>query len=358
MKSPVFAALLKREHILHSNIKAMDMSSTWLSQQEMQDQGFMNRYQMNKPYHTVTDFSTADTFSSFGVTKNPSFVDQIPACIKEIANIKMLPSSYKAANNIISNRADENLKSKPKPLPDIPNTFTISFGDIKPKDEIIPFIDSFSYMTSGTKKGSMIRNRIQLQDHMLAERKRREKLARRFISLSALLPGLKKMDKATVLEDATDYIQELQCRVMELEGLSYMKTNNMQPAISSKKQKLSFGDNNCTSSDEPDIGESPSPCNPDISVKMLGSSVLLRIYCWKNYLSLVKAFSEIQKLGLSITSSSALPFANTLLITIVSKKKVDLLMTSTDLVKNLKQAMRTLGAIEFQVQDCHMKIVH
>lgn len=31
------------------------------------------------------------------------------------------------------------------------------------------------------------------QDHVLAERKRREKLSQRFIALSALLPGLKKV---------------------------------------------------------------------------------------------------------------------------------------------------------------------
>lgn len=37
------------------------------------------------------------------------------------------------------------------------------------------------------------RNPIQAQDHVMAERKRREKLSQSFIALSAVLPGLKKV---------------------------------------------------------------------------------------------------------------------------------------------------------------------
>ncbi|CAM8889722.1 unnamed protein product [Rhodiola kirilowii] len=47
-------------------------------------------------------------------------------------------------------------------------------------------------------------------DHVVAERKRREKLNQRFIALSALVPNLKKMDKASVLAGAVRYLKELQ----------------------------------------------------------------------------------------------------------------------------------------------------
>ncbi|MFS7996943.1 putative transcription factor bHLH family [Helianthus anomalus] len=338
----------------------MDLSSTWLSQQEVQDHDFMNQFQMMKPYHMVGNFSV-DSFSSESNTKNPSFIDQaleIPTSIKELSNTKKL-STNKMTNNIINKHtpANENPNPKPKPVLDIPNTFTISFGDLKPKDEILPYSDSFDYAT-GTKRGPiMIRNSIQLRDHMLAERKRREKLARRFISLSSLLPGLKKMDKATVLEDATNYILELQCRVKELEGISNLNTKNMQSAISVKRSKLSCSDDGDSSYDEANIGESRSGCNPEIDVRMSSASVLVRIYCRKNCLLFVKALSEIQKLGLCVTSSSALPFAHTnLLITIVAKKNEDFLMTSTDLVKNLQLTFSTIDAMG--VQDCHSMIRH
>ncbi|KAF7045823.1 hypothetical protein CFC21_099676 [Triticum aestivum] len=56
------------------------------------------------------------------------------------------------------------------------------------------------------------------QDHIMAERKRRENINQSFIELSALIPGLKKMDKGTILADATIFVKELQERVKYLEA--------------------------------------------------------------------------------------------------------------------------------------------
>lgn len=41
--------------------------------------------------------------------------------------------------------------------------------------------------------GAMTRTPLNAQDHVIAERKRREKLSQRFIALSAVVPGLKKV---------------------------------------------------------------------------------------------------------------------------------------------------------------------
>nr|KAJ0217975.1 hypothetical protein LSAT_V11C300123800 [Lactuca sativa] len=112
------------------------------------------------------------------------------------------------------------------------NTFAISFGDVKPKNEMLPVDDSLGYEAVGATKIPIIsRNPIQAQDHVLAERKRKEKLNRNFISLSSLIPKLKKMDKASVLEDASIYIKEHQDRVKELEGLSGTKRKNVQDCV-------------------------------------------------------------------------------------------------------------------------------
>ncbi|GJX22571.1 transcription factor bHLH18-like protein, partial [Tanacetum coccineum] len=308
---------------------------------DMQDQSFMNHeYQMIKPYHLVPGFGTIDSFSTGSNINNPSFVDhefQIPKSINDTSHVKRQPI-YKMTNDTVKKlTTDEHLKPKPMPISSNPSTFTISFGDLKPKDEVITLCDSFGN-TPGMKKGTVIRNRIQLQDHMLAERKRREKLSRGFISLSSLLPDLKKMDKATVLEDAANYIQVLECRVKELEGLPYLKTSDMEMDIAAKRPKLSFSDNDCSLYDEANVGANHIPHNPEIKVRISGSSVLVRILCQKDYVSLVNAISEMEKLGLSVSSSSALPFTNiALLINIVAKKTDDFSMTSSDLVKTLKR---------------------
>ncbi|KAI5059635.1 hypothetical protein GOP47_0025954 [Adiantum capillus-veneris] len=54
-------------------------------------------------------------------------------------------------------------------------------------------------------------------NHVEAERQRREKLNQRFYALRAVVPHVSKMDKASLLNDAALYIQELKCKLNELE---------------------------------------------------------------------------------------------------------------------------------------------
>ncbi|XP_076952560.1 transcription factor bHLH18-like [Bidens hawaiensis] len=306
----------------------MDMPSSWLQDQlEMQDQGYMNQYQMNKPYNyynPMEEFSV-NSFSSDSYTETPSFADQSfqnHKCHQE-------PFNFKKEGGI----SKKTEKSKQKLVSDSPNSFTISFGDITPKDEFLSFGDTYGFTPTGKKKApATVRSPIQVQDHVLAERKRREKLAQRFISLSSLLPDLKKMDKATVLEDAANYIQELETRVKELE-----RKKTQDSVITGKRSRHSSSDDNGSSFNEANFKESSSPCNPDIEVRTSGCNLLVEIYSRKNGISLVKVLSEMQKFGLSIISCSTMPFADTtLLVTIVAQKSDDYNMSSADLVKNLE----------------------
>lgn len=52
---------------------------------------------------------------------------------------------------------------------------------------------STKYVPDPKRGSSVTRSTRHAQDHVIAERKRREKLNQRFIALSALLPGLKKV---------------------------------------------------------------------------------------------------------------------------------------------------------------------
>ncbi|KAI5060649.1 hypothetical protein GOP47_0025069 [Adiantum capillus-veneris] len=54
-------------------------------------------------------------------------------------------------------------------------------------------------------------------NHVEAERQRREKMNQRFYGLRAVVPNVSRMDKASLLADATSYIEELRGRVQSLE---------------------------------------------------------------------------------------------------------------------------------------------
>ncbi|KAL0435297.1 UNVERIFIED_CONTAM: Transcription factor [Sesamum radiatum] len=99
-----------------------------------------------------------------------------------------------------------------------------------------------------------VRNPLQAREHLVAERKRREKIGQLFVALSKLVPGIKKLDKASILEDAIDYIKILEERVRVLET---------EPA-----QKCSEDVNNSTSKESSNVDESTNELSAASAIKM------------------------------------------------------------------------------------------
>nr|XP_010910582.1 transcription factor MYC3 [Elaeis guineensis] len=66
-------------------------------------------------------------------------------------------------------------------------------------------------------------------NHVDAERQRREKLNQRFYALRSVVPNVSRMDKASLLADAVDYIKELRARIEELED--EIKTAKKEPEV-------------------------------------------------------------------------------------------------------------------------------
>ncbi|EEF44055.1 DNA binding protein, putative [Ricinus communis] len=179
----------------------------------------------------------------------------------------------------------------------------------------------------------------QSQDHIIAERKRREKLSQRFIALSAIVPGLKKMDKASVLGDAIKYLKQLQERVKTLEEQTKKKT--MESVVIVKKSRLVFGEEDTSSSDESfSKGPFDEPL-PEIEARICDKHVLIRIHCEKRKGVLEKTIAEIEKLHLSVTNSSVLTFGSSALdVTIIAQMDNEFSMSVKDLVKDLHSAFK------------------
>ncbi|TYH38209.1 hypothetical protein ES332_D12G095000v1 [Gossypium tomentosum] len=193
--------------------------------------------------------------------------------------------------------------------------------DVKPKNEV----------------GSFTRIPLHAQDHVLAERKRREKLSQSFISLSALIPGLKKTDKASVLGDAITYLKKLQDRVNVLEEQVAKKT--MESVIFVRKTQI-YADDETSSSDESVHGQSNNNPFPEIEARVSDKDVLIRIHCKNNKGCISNIINEVEKLHLFVLNSHVLPFGQaTLDITITAQMEAEFSMTVKDLVKSLRLAL-------------------
>ncbi|XP_050205361.1 transcription factor bHLH19-like [Mercurialis annua] len=177
------------------------------------------------------------------------------------------------------------------------------------------------------------------QDHVMAERKRREKLSQRFIALSAVIPGLKKMDKASVLGDAIKYVKNLQERIKILEDQSAMKS--MESIVFVKKSKVYVDDDESSSTNEINSGEICDQSQlPEIEARVSDKDVLIKIHCEKQNNCIVKILYAVEKFHLNIRNCRVVPFGNsTLDVTIVAQMDGEFSMTIKDLLRNLRQAL-------------------
>ncbi|CAN1815417.1 Transcription factor bHLH25 [Linum perenne] len=227
---------------------------------------------------------------------------------------------------------DSSSSSDSVPVPQKPPR---SYSAVKPE---YPSIEDGGH---GTKRpaAAMSRSPVSAQDHVMAERKRREKLSERFIALSAVVPGLKKMDKASVLGDAIKYLKQLQERAKTLEEQVNKKT--IESVVYVKKSRVYNLDDELSSTDENSDGSSNQSQLPEIEARVSGKDVMIRIHCEKHKGCLPKLLSEIEKLHLNVMNSNVLPFgSSTLDITVVAQMDYDFSATTVDLVRNLRRVLK------------------
>ncbi|XP_038970553.1 transcription factor bHLH25-like [Phoenix dactylifera] len=170
-------------------------------------------------------------------------------------------------------------------------------------------------------------------EHVIAERKRREKLSLRFIELSAVIPGLKKRDKASVLEEAAKYVKQLEARVKTIEDQTAKRT--VESVVLVRKSKLSADADGSSSSGCP--AEKPLP---DIEAMLSEKTVLIRIHCKNHRGVLARLVSEIENVHLTVTNASVMPFPRSSIhITMTAKVEEEFSMALGELVRKLNSAL-------------------
>ncbi|KAL1340380.1 hypothetical protein HN51_026776 [Arachis hypogaea] len=183
-----------------------------------------------------------------------------------------------------------------------------------------------------------VRSSSETVDHIMTERKRRRELTERFIALSATIPGLKKIDKSTILSEAISHVKQLKQRVKELEEQK-KKISVESVSFIIRKSHLMNGTNN--KDDEKGAINNKAATSeallPTVEARVLKNDVLIRIHCMKQSGIMLKILRHLKSFDLSAISNSVLPFGNsTLDITIIAQIGDKFNVTMNDLVKNLR----------------------
>ncbi|ANM71157.1 Helix-loop-helix DNA-binding domain superfamily [Arabidopsis thaliana x Arabidopsis arenosa] len=79
--------------------------------------------------------------------------------------------------------------------------------------------------------------RDETGNHAVLEKKRREKLNERFMTLRKIIPSINKIDKVSILDDTIEYLQELERRVQELESCRESTDTETRGTMTMKRKK-------------------------------------------------------------------------------------------------------------------------
>ncbi|CAM6027943.1 unnamed protein product [Sphagnum balticum] len=189
-------------------------------------------------------------------------------------------------------------------------------------------------MDDDDEKGGPRSARRHLSKNLVAERKRRKKLNERLYSLRALVPKITKMDRASILGDAIEYVKELQQQVKELQDELLLDGKDEEdgpggvPSTSIEDQLAAAG----TMGEEGKAGadheaarcstkadqvivdaldrksdELPQPMQVEVN-KMDGRLFSLRIFCEKRPGVFVKLMQALDALGLDVVHANITTF--------------------------------------------------
>ncbi|XP_045809544.1 transcription factor bHLH25-like [Trifolium pratense] len=311
------------------------MSPIYLPELGMEDLNFLHQYPM--------DSLASDAFDNFGFHFDNNY-ETTPNCFpvethqpndnyvaqtrptKKIKTSSTNPSSYSSTPQLISFE-----QFNATPIVSNKEFYGLDYSDVKPKIEK-GCSKNKDFPANYDNRANQTRNTTQAQEHVMAERKRREKLTRSFIALSAIVPGLKKMDKASVLGDAIKYMKQLKARLQTLE--EQVEDNKKVGSTVQVKRSVIFIDNN----DHDDNNK--RTLLPEIEVRVSSKDVLIKIQCDKQSGRAATVLGQLENLNLIVQSSNFLPFGNNMLdVTIVAQMNKENCVTAKDLLGSIRQAL-------------------
>ncbi|GMI71297.1 hypothetical protein like AT5G57150 [Hibiscus trionum] len=165
--------------------------------------------------------------------------------------------------------------------------------------------------------------------NIVSERNRRKQLNQRLFALRAVVPNITKMDKASIIKDAIDYIQQLQEELAKTQTeIMEMECNNPVTEEQPRPLPQLLGSHNTNVFNS---ASSPNIQLLQLNVTPMGDNILLvNLTCTKRAGTIVKLCQLFESFNLKIITANitALPGAllNTLFIEADVKEKDGLKM--------------------------------
>ncbi|XP_015078512.1 transcription factor bHLH18-like [Solanum pennellii] len=254
------------------------------------------RFNNNNNNNIIGDEEAPFEFKNLLSEMFTSLPNQNPTTSNSLENIPKIAFSCSSPSSNNSSSSSQNIIS----FGNKADSYFIEDNELD-YDMITEKVMMSNVNTSNSSMASkrICRSPLQSQDHLLAERKRRERFSQLFALLAKAIPQLKKLDKASILEDAIKYIGELQERVSSLEEAARTiksSTNLIKSTHPTLVHKQYSHD------DHVDDLESKRHENiNDIKVQILDKNVLIGIHCNKQMRSIFSIIAGImEKLHLTI----------------------------------------------------------
>ncbi|KAL5561220.1 hypothetical protein UlMin_030967, partial [Ulmus minor] len=172
--------------------------------------------------------------------------------------------------------------------------------------------------------------------NLVAERKRRKKLNERLYTLRSLVPKISKLDRASILGDAIEYVQDLQKEAKELEDELEEHSDNEDPkntGLNGRKNNVPSDESNCRAKPEhnkasndfhmengskskqnqdSDITHDKAPqMEPQVEVAQIdGNEFYVKVFCEHKPGRFVKLMEALNSLALEVTNANVTTFRN------------------------------------------------